>query len=35
MPTAADASIIRGLLYDADTLHWDLDKGAIIFGKVD
>ncbi len=34
MPAADDAKLLRDLIHDADTLFWDLDKEAIIFGKI-
>ncbi|MDP9438609.1 MAG: hypothetical protein M3P49_07680, partial [Actinomycetota bacterium] len=35
MPTAEDGKLLRDLIHDADTLYYDLDKGVVIFGKVD
>ncbi len=35
MPTASDGKLLRDLIHDADTLYYDLDKGVVIFGKVD
>jgi hypothetical protein len=34
MPTADDAKLLRDLIHDADTIYWDLDKGVLIFGKI-
>ncbi len=34
MPTADDAKVLRDLIHDADTVYWDLDKEALIFGKI-
>ena len=34
MPTADDAKVLCDLIHDAEALYWDLDKEAIIFGKV-
>ena len=35
MPTAKDGKLLRGPIQDADTLFWDVDKEAIIYGKID
>ncbi len=34
MPTADDAKVLRDLIHDAQALYWDLDKEALIFGKI-
>ncbi len=34
MPTADDAKVLRDLIHDARALYWDLDKEALIFGKI-
>ena len=34
MPTAEDAKVLRDLIHDAQALYWDLDKEALIFGKI-
>ncbi len=34
MPAADDAKALRDLTHDADAIYWDLDKEAIIFGKI-
>ncbi len=35
MPTAEDAKVLRDLFHDADAVYWDLDKEALVFGKID
>ena len=35
MPTASDGKLLRDLIHDADALYYDLDRGVVIFGKVD
>ena len=34
MPTADDTKVLRDLIHDAQALYWDLDKEALIFGKI-
>ena len=34
MPTSDDAKVLRDLIHDAQALYWDLDKEALIFGKI-
>ena len=35
MPTADDAKVLRDLFHDAGTVYWDMDKEALIFGRID
>jgi hypothetical protein len=34
MPTADDAKVLRDLIHDAEAICLDLEKEALIFGKV-
>jgi hypothetical protein len=35
MPTAEDAKVLRDLFHDAEAIYWDMDKEALIFGRID